>query len=172
MAYDWLKKEKAPKILVAAVEMIGTKEIVGKKHNPIILGWAEKLGLGNVYKADEIPWCGLAMAYAAHVAGKEVVKSPLWALSWVNYGTRVFEPMLGDILVFTREGGGHVGMYVGEDHECYHVLGGNQSNAMNVTRIAKMRLHQARRTAWSVAQPENVRKIFLDAKGKVSTNEA
>ena len=80
--------------------------------------------------------------------------------------------MLGDILVFKRDGGGHVGFYIGEDNDCYHVLGGNQSNAMNVTRILKSRLFQARRTAWSIAQPANVRKIILDPKGKISTNEA
>ncbi len=84
----------------------------------------------------------------------------------------IMQPMLGDILTFKRDGGGHVGIYVGEDDECYHVLGGNQSNAMNVTRILKSRLHKARRTKWKVAQPVNVRKIQLTAKGKISTNEA
>ena len=63
------------------------------------------------------------------------------------------------------------GGYVGEDAECYHVLGGNQSDMVNVARIAKTRLFKARRTPWSVAQPKQVRQIFLDAKGKVSTNE-
>jgi hypothetical protein len=39
-------------------------------------------------------------------------------------------------------------------------------------RIAKSRLHQARRTAWKIAQPSNVRKIELSNKGIISTNEA
>lgn len=172
MSYDFLKKEKSPQILVQAVKMIGTKEIVGAKHNPVILGWAKEVGLEKVYNADEIPWCGLAMAYAAHKAGVEGVKNPLWALNWAKYGVETLEPMLGDILTFKRNGGGHVGIYVGEDDECYHVLGGNQSNAMNVTRILKSRLYKARRTKWKVAQPANVRKIRLDSKGTISTNEA
>jgi len=172
MSYDYLKNEKSPKILVEAVKMLGTKEVVGPVHNPEILRWAEVVGLKNVYKQDEIPWCGLAMAYAAHMAGTTVVVNPLWALNWAKYGTEVKEPMLGDILTFKRDGGGHVGMYVGEDKDCYHVLGGNQGNAMTVTRIVKTRLYKARRTAWKVAQPANVRKIMLDAKGAVSTNEA
>jgi uncharacterized protein (TIGR02594 family) len=172
MSYDFLKQEKSPRILVEAVKMIGTKEIVGTKHNPITLGWAKELGLEKVYTKDEIPWCGLAVGYAAFKAGVQVVGSPLWALSWAKYGNQVDEPMLGDILTFKRDGGGHVGIYVGEDDVCYHVLGGNQGNAMNVTRIAKTRLYQARRTAWKVAQPANVRKIFLDAKGAISKNEA
>lgn len=172
MSYDFLKSEKSPKILVEAVKMIGTKEIVGSKHNPEILRWAEVVGLDNVYKSDEIPWCGLAMAYAAHMAGVDYPSQPLWALNWAKYGTEVSEPMLGDILTFKRDGGGHVGMYVGEDKDCYHVLGGNQGNMMSVTRILKSRLHKARRTKWKVAQPANVRKVILDSKGKISQNEA
>jgi hypothetical protein len=80
--------------------------------------------------------------------------------------------MLGDVLTFKRNGGGHVGIYVGEDQTHYHVLGGNQNNSVNVARIAKSRLTQARRTAWKIAQPANVRKVHLEPKGVITTNEA
>ena len=172
MGYEWLKKESAPKLLVEAVKHIGVKEIVGKAHNPVILGWAGAVGLKSIYTNDEIPWCGLFIAYCAHAAGLQVVERPLWALNWAKYGNKVDEPMLGDILTFKRNGGGHVGIYVGEDTNYYHVLGGNQNNSVSVTRIAKSRLHQARRTAWKVAQPANVRKVFLEAKGAITTNES
>lgn len=172
MNYEFLQKETAPKVLVEAVKMIGTKEVVGSKHNPVIMGWAEELDLDAVYKSDEVPWCGLAVAYACHRAGLQVIGSPFWALSWAKWGTEVKEPMLGDILTFKRNGGGHVGFYVGEDKECFHVLGGNQGNQMCVSRIAKARLHKARRTAWKVAQPKSVRKIQLSSSGVISTNEA
>ena len=172
MSYSFLQEEKSPKILVQAVKLIGTKEVVGKQHNPVIMDWAKELDLQKVYTADEIPWCGLFIAYCAHQAGVEVVDKPLWALSWANYGTKVTEPMLGDILTFKRDGGGHVGLYVGEDKDCYHVLGGNQGNSVSVTRILKSRLYQARRTKWKVAQPVSVRKIQLSAKGAISKNEA
>ena len=172
MSYDFLNTEKSPKILVQAVKLIGIKEVVGKVHNPVIMAWAKDLDLQKIYTADEIPWCGLFIAYACHKAGVEVIDKPLWALSWAKWGTKVTEPMLGDILTFKRDGGGHVGIYVGEDKDCYHVLGGNQGNAVSVTRIIKSRLYQARRTAWKVAQPANVRKVYLDAKGIVSKNEA
>lgn len=172
MSYSYLSTEKSPKLLVEAVKLLGTKEVVGKTHNPVIMGWAKELGLSKVYTADEIPWCGLAIAYAVHKAGLEVVAKPLWALNWAKFGTKVTTPMLGDILTFKRDGGGHVGIYVGEDKDCYHVLGGNQGNAMSVTRIVKSRLYQARRTAWKIAQPANVRVVLLDAKGAISKNEA
>lgn len=171
MSYDWLKKETAPKILVEAVKHIGTKEIVGKQHNSEILSWAEALGLKSIYTADEIPWCGLFVAYCCHAQSLQVVDRPLWALSWTRYGNQVTEPMLGDILTFKRDGGGHVGIYVGEDDTHYHVLGGNQNNSVSISRIAKNRLHQARRTAWKVAQPANVRKVKLEPKGVITTNE-
>jgi uncharacterized protein (TIGR02594 family) len=172
MSYDWLKDEKSPRILVQAVKQLGVKEIVGKAHNPVILGWAKELGLSKVYTNDEIPWCGLFIAYCAKAAGLEVVERPLWALNWNKFGNRVSEPMLGDVLTFKRNGGGHVGIYVGEDDTHYHVLGGNQNNSVSVSRIAKSRLNQARRTAWKVAQPANVRKVKLEAKGVITTNEA
>jgi uncharacterized protein (TIGR02594 family) len=172
MSYSFLNTEKSPKILVKAVKLIGIKEVVGKVHNPVIMAWAKDLDLQKIYTADEIPWCGLFIAYACYKAGIDVVDKPLWALSWAKWGTKVAEPMLGDILTFKRDGGGHVGIYVGEDKTCYHVLGGNQGNAVSVTRILKSRLYQARRTAWKIAQPANVRKVILTAKGAISQNEA
>ena len=136
------------------------------------MGWAEELGLKKVYTEDEIPWGGLFIAHCCHAAGLDVVERPLWALNWAKYGNKVDEPMLGDILTFKRNGGGHVGIYVGEDATYYHVLGGNQNNSVSVSRIAKSRLHQARRTAWKVAQPASVRKVHLEAKGTITTNVA
>ena len=172
MSYDWLKQEKAPKILVQAVKQLGVKEIVGKEHNPVILNWAKELGLSKVYNTDEIPWCGLFVAYCCHTAGLDVVSKPLWALSWANWGTDVKEPMLGDVLTFKRDGGGHVGIYVGEDDKHYHVLGGNQGNSVSISRIAKTRLYKACRTEWKIAQPVNVRVVKLEAKGIITTNES
>lgn len=171
MSYEWLKKETAPRILVQAVKQLGVKEFVGKEHNPIILGWAKELKLSNVYTNDEIPWCGLFIAYCAKMAGLDVVERPLWALNWNKFGNRVSDPMLGDVLTFKRNGGGHVGIYVGEDNTHFHVLGGNQNNSVSVSRIAKNRLNQARRTAWKIAQPASVRKVHLKPKGIITTNE-
>lgn len=172
MTYAWLKQEKAPKILVEAVKHIGVKEIVGKKHSKIILSWADALGLTSTYTNDEIPWCGLFVAYCCHAQGLDVVKHPLWALNWNKFGNVAEVPMLGDVLTFTRNGGGHVGIYVGEDKTHLHVLGGNQNNSVSISRIEKSRLSQARRTAWKIAQPSNVRVVHLEPKGIITTNES
>jgi uncharacterized protein (TIGR02594 family) len=169
--YQWLLHEGGPKMLLKALELYGVTEVVGPKHNPIILDWARETGLSSVYKADEIPWCGLFMAVIALRAGKKVPVNPLWALNWANFGASVSQPMLGDVLTFKRDGGGHVALYIGEDATAYHVIGGNQGNAVSITRIAKNRLYKAVRTPYN-NQPANVRRIELSAQGSLSTNEA
>ena len=171
--YQWLANENSPKVIAEAVKLYGTKEIVGKQHSKEILSWAKELSLEKTYTNDEIPWCGLFTAIVVKRAGFDVVKSPLWARDWLNFGTPQKTAMLGDVLVFTRPGGGgHVGFYVGEDDTCYHVLGGNQSNMVNTTRILKSRCIGIRRCDWKVSQPKNVRVIKLASTGTVSINEA
>lgn len=170
--YKWLALEKSPKLLVEAYKLLGTKEVPGQGDNIEILKWAESLGLEKTYKEDNIPWCGLFVAYACHQAGLQIVANPLWARNWANFGVGQKVAMLGDILVFVRDGGGHVAIYVGEDNLCYHVLGGNQSDMVCITRIRKERCIAIRRTDWKVAQPENVRVVKLEATGVTSINEA
>ena len=171
--YNYLLEPGSPRVIVEALKLYGTQEIVGKQHSPIILGWAEKIGLKSTYTNDEIPWCGLFVAYVCFMAGKAGVKNPLWARNWATWGVKQTIAMRGDILVFVREGGGgHVGFYVGEDATCYHILGGNQSNKVNITRILKSRCIAIRRDDWKVSQPIGVRVNIVGGAGAISTNEA
>lgn len=170
-AYKWLRNEPGPKMLTEALALFGTVEVPGSKDNPAILAWAKEVRLDKTYSHDSIPWCGLFMAIVAKRAGKPVVDSPLWALSWADFGKSSPSPMLGDVLTFKRNGGGHVALYVGEDAGAYHCLGGNQSDKVCFTRIAKSRLYRARRPTYNV-QPSNVRKVRLASNGKLSVNEA
>ena len=142
LQYAWLAKEGAPKMLVEALKLFGTLEAPGTKDNPVIMGWAKEVGLMKTYSHDSVPWCGLFMAVVAKRAGKTVVDSPLWALSWADFGEHPTVPMLGDVMTFKRQGGGHVALYVGEDAHAYHVLGGNQSDSVCITRIEKQRLYK------------------------------
>lgn len=171
--YQWLAREPGPKMLVEALKLFGTLEGPGNANNPTIIAWAKEVGgeVADVYRADSVPWCGLFMAVVAKRAGKDLPQHPLWALSWAAWGAKVDKPMLGDVLTFTRNGGGHVTLYIGEDADNYHCLGGNQSDQVCITRIAKGRLYAARRPLYRV-QPENVRVVALAATGEVSHNEA
>jgi hypothetical protein len=115
------------------------------------------------------------MAVVAKRSSKQVVKDPLWALNWGTFGKYTDTAMLSDVLVFirkTNEGknAGHVGLYIGEDNDCYHVLGGNQSDKVCITRIEKSRLYAARRPNYNI-QPSNVRVIKLNNNGIISRNE-
>lgn len=175
--YNWLSKESGPIMIKKALELFDVSETLGAKNNPVILAWAKEVGgkVADVYMADEIPWCGLFMAVVAKRSNKQLVKDPLWALNWGTFGKRTEVPMLGDVLVFVRKTAsgntaGHVGLYVGEDPICYHVLGGNQSDKVCFTRIEKKRLYTARRPNYNI-QPSNVRVVKLSSSGSVSSNE-
>lgn len=172
--YDFTKNLKAPKVMVEGLKYLGVSEVKGKLNNPTIMQWAKDLGLTSIYSADEIPWCGLFVAKVVTKAGYKAVNNPLWALNWSKFGTAKtkMEAAYGDILVFHRPSGGHVGFYVAEDANYFHVLGGNQSDMVNIMRIAKSRCVAVRRCPWKVGQPKEVKKYFVSGGGKVSTNEA
>lgn len=170
--YEWILSEPGPKMIVEAMKLFGTFERPGVYNNPEIMSWAKELGLENQYSGDDVPWCGLFMGVVAKRAGKDIPPSPLWALSWTKFGTESKQAMLGDVLVFRRNGGGHVTLYVGEDEVAYHCLGGNQSDRVCITRIGKERLYAIRRPQYKIAQPANVRKILLSPTGVMSTNES
>jgi uncharacterized protein (TIGR02594 family) len=170
--FEFLLNESAPKVLVEALKLYDTKEFIGDKNNPVILDWVSELGLSKVYNSDSIPWCGLYIAIVCKRAGKPVVENPLWARNWSKWGTKVDTAMLGDILVFSRGNSGHVGLYVAEDTTRYYVLGGNQGDEVNISPILKSRCIGIRRTTWSIAEPANVRQIFIKNSGiKLSINE-
>ena len=175
--YAWLDKvTDAPLMMKEAIRIgkLNTNEIPGPKSNPEILKMAEIAGVRSIYKNDDVAWCAVAMCAIAILANKDVPFTGydrLRAASFLKFGIAVTQPMFGDVLVFTRTGGGHVGLYIGEDNECYHVAGGNQSNQFNVIRIAKNRLSGARRPKYNV-MPKSVQKRFLSASGIISKNEA
>lgn len=173
--YTWLLKEPGPRLLVEGLKTFGTVETPGPNDNPAIMAWAKATGMAKIYAHDSTAWCGLWMAYVALQAGWDVPTNPLWARNWSTWGkqtTNPLQPMLGDVLTFARGSSGHVGIYVGDDIECFHVLGGNQSDRVMIKRIARNRLITSRRCPWRINQPGNVRRVILAATGAISTNEA
>lgn len=174
--YPWLGTiGQLPKTIIEGLALLGTAEIVGKGSNRTILSWRDELNQAGVaisgYSDDDIPWCGLFAAIVTHRAGKAVVENPLWARNWAKFGFGGYPASLGDVLVFQRNGGGHVGFYVAEDATAYHVLGGNQGNRVSVTRVAKDRCVATRRPNYSV-KPDSVKPYRVAASGTLSKNEA
>lgn len=181
-AYAWLDHEtELPAMLQAFRADYGLKETIGPGDNPVILRWAQELGgqIAAIYKHDDIPWCGLGVSHWAQQAGLEWPSLGIRASAWDFWGIGVSEAMLGDVLRFEREGGGHVGLYVGEDEDCFHVAGANQGDAVSIIRMGKFRLKAVRRPAGIVAArrtffgdpTSGVRKVMLAASGAVSGNE-
>lgn len=162
----------SPLVIAEGMRYLGINEIKGKANNATIMQWAKDVGVEKIYTSDEVAWCGLFAAKVVQKAGFEPVTNPLWALNWKNFGTAQKTAMLGDILVFSRDGGGHVGFYIADDANYYHVLGGNQSDSVSITRIAKNRCVAIRRCNWKIAQPNAVKRYQVAANGKISVNEA
>lgn len=130
-----------------AKQLVGTREVGGSANNPAILKWADDIDID--YASDDIPWCGLFVAHCiGSTLGMEPMPTnPLGARNWLKFG-RECTPQLGAVLVFWRgkPSGwtGHVGFYAGEDPNFWHVLGGNQSDAVNILKIPRVRLLGAR----------------------------
>lgn len=169
--YAWLDREPGPRILLEALKTYGTAEQPGPGSNPSIMAWAKATGMDRFYTDDATPWCGLALAYCALQAGWPLPVNPLWARNWLEWGDRAASPRLGDVMVFERGKGGHVALYVGEDPEAFHCIGGNHSDRVSIKRISRARLLGARRCPWRVNQPANVRRVVLASTGALSSNE-
>lgn len=161
-----------PKYMETAKANIGVKEVPGTANSPTIMRWAAKVGrfLGIKYDADSVPWCGLFAAYVVAENGLTPPSIAVRASAWAAWGVPLTKPAYGAVLVFTREGGGHVGFYVSEDAQFYHVLGGNQSDQVNVMKIAKNRCTAIR---WSSQLPKPKGGPIVRAfAGPTSINEA
>jgi uncharacterized protein (TIGR02594 family) len=175
-AYRWLNaRGQLPRMVEEALKLVGTVETPGGANSPVIMGWASEVGekaIGYRYTADSVAWCGLFMAAVAQRAGYAPPSGPLYALNWGAFGTKVGQPILGDVLTFIRPNGGHVALYVGEDQMAYHVLGGNQGDAVGFTRIAKERMRAVRRPPYRVGPPASAKAWILASAGGLSSNEA
>lgn len=153
-----------------AAGLIGLEEYAGSSNNKKIVAWADDVGVEDTYTADSIPWCGLFVAYCFVHNNMKASSAPLWALSWNNWGEKLSSPVYGCVLVFKRDGGGHVGFAVSQDADYFHVLGGNQSDMVSVTKIAKSRCVGYRWPSGFDGPKKKLPTKKFD--GKVSTNEA
>jgi uncharacterized protein (TIGR02594 family) len=158
--------------MAEAKRLIGVTETAGKGNSPTIMGWAQDAKIG--YDADETPWCGLFVAHCitSTLPDEPLPKNPLGARQWRKFGVEV-DPQFGATLCFWRgsvDGWmGHVGYYWAEDATTYHVLGGNQSDAVTITRMPKSRLLEAR---WPTSVPPlNISARVTNSAISISTKE-
>lgn len=127
-----------PKWYDLAKKEIGVKEIVGIRDNPRVLQYYKDAGHPWV-QHDEVAWCA-AFANSMLIRAGLKGTGKLTARSFLEWGVELSRPKLGCIVVFKRGNSswqGHVGFYAGETRTHIRVLGGNQSNAVNIKLIPK-----------------------------------
>lgn len=147
---DRLHRNLSP--FLAAVNEIGVKELPGKASNNRIELYHKYSTLKNHEGVtDDVPWCASFIAFCLESVGMGSTNSKL-ARSYLDWGVSVKNhPLPGDIVVFWREAPdsykGHVGFYVKSGKEGIYVLGGNQSDAVNIKAYSKLRLLDIRRSS-------------------------
>lgn len=163
-----------PRWLTLARADLGIRETPGVANNPVLMKRFASItrALGVTYNADSVPWCGAVMAWWMTQCGITPPAIAVRAKSWAGFGQNLRPERVapGAVMVFAREGGGHVAMYVGEDATAYHVLGGNQGDRISIMRLAKERCVAIR---WPTGEPVTGRPVQLAISGApLSGNEA
>lgn len=123
-----------------AIAEVGEAEVPGIKANPQILEYfkASKFW-GSDDSGGQNAWCGSFVAWVMQQNNMEPVKNAFRAKEWVSFGKPISKPIYGAIGIKSRKGGGHVAFVVGQsaDGNYLYMLGGNQSNSVNVSKYKK-----------------------------------
>lgn len=159
-----------PSWLVEARKYIGLSEFPGASHNSTILRWLDKLSAW--WRDDETPWCGVFVAYCMQASDIAVPKYWMRAKAWADWGSRLSAPVTGCVVVFERQGGGHVGFVVGRTLTGnLMVLGGNQGDKVSIAAFDRSRVVGY---YWPPGLPLPIHQglIVMADNGQLSTNEA
>lgn len=144
------------------LRFLGLKELPGDRHAPVIQ-WGFELCGWDEDTADEVAWCSAWAQIPAHLASCLRSRSAR-ARSWLAVGATVDVGLAKpgfDVVVLKRGQGpqpgpndhqapGHVGYFAGFDGERIFVLGGNQSDEVNITPYHVTRLLGVQRIGGTV----------------------
>lgn len=114
--------------------MFEVAEIPGLRNHPDILKYGETVDLK--IDNEEIPWCSAFVNWCVQKSDHEGTNKAN-ARSWLQWGKPILEPTFGCVVIFARPPhpeSGHVGFYVTQQQDEILVLGGNQSNQVNISR--------------------------------------
>ncbi|MEY2653120.1 MAG: hypothetical protein RLZZ524_147 [Pseudomonadota bacterium] len=156
-----------PQWLAIARPLLGLHEIRGAEHSPEILGMWRAIKRSGI-QSDEVPWCAAFVGACLERAG---IRSSRFesAASYLTWGVRLDGPVHGCIVIFSRDGGGHVGFVVGQDSAGrLLVLGGNQGDQVSVKAFPRDRVTGYR---WPVDVPIHSAPLQLGA-AEASRSEA
>lgn len=152
--FKWLNKKMPPPkgpVVPAwfdiAMDEIGVKEVPGSGNNPRIVEYHQATSLKAT--SDLVPWCASFICWTLNAGGAKSSGSAA-AQSYLKWGKPVTldQARHGDVVCLTRPGkswSGHVGYYYAHDKDAISLLGGNQSNEVNITAYPMSRLMGIRR---------------------------
>lgn len=126
-----------PKYIGEAKKLLGEKEVKGKLANQTILDLYKDVG--HNIQSDEVPWCA-AFVGACLVRANKPSTGTLLARDYLKYGTKLKGPKQYSIGIMRRGNSswqGHVGFVVDFNDTHVWLLGGNQRDAVNVTKYPR-----------------------------------
>ncbi|AJQ56067.1 TPA: TIGR02594 family protein [Aeromonas hydrophila] len=159
MALRWIEEART---------FLGLKEIKGPKHAQAILDMWKAIKRGGI-KDDETPWCAAFVGACLERVG---IKSTRFesAKSYLEWGEKLDRPVPGCVVVFTRDGGGHVGFVVGKSPSGnLLVLGGNQGDEVNIREFPLTRVTGYR---WPLHEPMPAGELPIGTPAQLSMGEA
>lgn len=135
--------------MIEASKFIGLKETKGSKHAQAILDMWKAIKRGGI-KDDETPWCAAFVGACLEQVGIQSTRFES-AKSYLSWGVKLDHPALGCVVVFSRDGGGHVGFVAGwSPSGNLLVLGGNQGDEVNIREFPLSRVSGYR---WPLNEP-------------------
>lgn len=154
--------------IIEACRHIDQREIPGKAENPWIVSLWKAIKRGGI-KSESVPWCAAFVGACLETVGIVSTRFES-AASYTTWGQALPAPAMGCIVVFTRDGGGHVGFCVGMTHDGdLLILGGNQGDAVT---IAAFRRDRATDYRWPLAVPPPASFELEIGEASRSTSEA
>lgn len=126
--------------MLAAIHELGQREIPGATSNPRVLAYLASTELDRALAStDETPWCSAFVNWCMEVSGQVGTNSAA-ARSWLGWGQTIDMPKRGCVTVLSRDGGGHVGFWLGQTATAVKLLGGNQGDQVRVAEYDRKRV--------------------------------
>jgi uncharacterized protein (TIGR02594 family) len=125
------------------------------------------------YDPVQTPWCGIGLAAIFHnsLPKQPMPPNPAWAQNWLKFGVPC-TPQVGAVLVFVRNGGGHVTICLGQYQGDFVCLGCNQDNSINISLKSRKNLLGARWADRYGPVPNATLPTLADAQFKAMTSMA
>ncbi len=126
--------DKTPPVWInKALRFLYIKEAAGLVNNPVIMSFYKDVKHAGI-KGDETPWCAAFVGALLERSGLISTRS-LLARSYLEWGAPLETARIGAIAIFKRgadQTKGHVGFVMGQDDTQVYILGGNQSDEVNI----------------------------------------